>query len=72
MSSSRVGSLYYQILLDGSGLEKQSAGIRKSIRSVEKFLERDRAKRLEGEIAINEEYRKLKEDAAKAFKNDAR
>ena len=69
-AGSRVGSLYYQILLDGSGVEKQSQKIRKSISNVNKFLKRDGEERLDNERGINKRYEKLREDIMVAFKGD--
>ena len=69
-AGSRVGSLYYQILLDGVGVETGAKKIRKSIANVNKFLKRDGEKRLDNEAGINKRYMKLFEDIEVAFKGN--
>ena len=69
-AGSRVGSLYYQILVDGSGVEKESQKIRKSISNVNKFLKRDAQDRLDTEQGINKQYAKLFDDIRVVFKNN--
>ena len=69
-AGSRVGSLYYQILLDGAGVETGAKRVRKSIANVNKFLKRDGEKRLDNEAGINKRYMKLFEDIEVAFKGN--
>ena len=69
-AGSRVGSLYYQILVDGTGVEKESQKIRKSISNVNKFLKRDAQDRLDTEQGINKQYAKLFDDIRVVFKDN--
>ena len=69
--SNNVGSLYYQVLLDGGGVEKGSNRIKKDIRELTKFLKDQSEKQVHDVDLLHKRRERLLAAARVLFKDNA-